>query len=208
MRIDVMEKQKKIGFTLIELLVVVAIIAVLVAILLPALSTARESARSIVCMNNLRQIGMITQYYADDNNQWLPCGWWSGILWGGRLRPYFHLAGLGVGEDDPGVYYCPTVENIWKRVYGINLYFGWSGTIVPRKLTKVEYPTGTIGFADANPNYREYPIPCWDNQFYRNGETVIGYVHSGGTNALFMDWHVEKVTTPLEDLRYWYIREP
>jgi prepilin-type N-terminal cleavage/methylation domain-containing protein len=68
MRIDVMEKQKKIGFTLIELLVVVAIIAVLVAILLPALATARSLAHQTVCASNLRQFGLASRYYSEDNN--------------------------------------------------------------------------------------------------------------------------------------------
>ncbi len=196
------------SFTLIELLVVVAIVAVLVAILLPALSTARESARSIVCMNNLRQLGTMVQYYVDDNDQWLPCGWWAGVLWGGRLRPYFNLPGLGVGSDDPEIYYCPTVDVIWRRAYGINLYFGWSGSASPRKLTCIEYPTKIAGFADPNPSYREWPIPCWNYSFYRNGETVIGYVHSLASNVVFMDWHVEKISAPLEDIRFWYIPEP
>jgi len=60
------------GFTLIELLVVIAIIGILASMMLPSLSGAKQRGKIILCINNLRQMGLAIQMYVDDHNQRFP----------------------------------------------------------------------------------------------------------------------------------------
>ncbi len=89
------------GFTLIELLVVITIIATLVALLLPALRQSTASARSAVCMSNLRQLGIGLGLYVDDYQRYPldqtwdtnTSPWATRSTWEHDLLPYFHGSG-------------------------------------------------------------------------------------------------------------------
>ncbi|MFA5865778.1 MAG: type II secretion system protein [Phycisphaerae bacterium] len=97
------------GFTLIELLVVVAIIAVLIAILLPALSKARDSAKAMICLTNLRTLGQASQIYLQENaDTYVP---WAldanSISWSKYFLQHKYVT--------PKSYLCPGFVNDWTK---------------------------------------------------------------------------------------------
>jgi len=123
------------GFSLIELLVVIAIIGILIAMLLPAVQAARESARRMSCLNNLRQIGLAAHGHHDARRRFPPGGLdqrWFGNpdglqhAWSALVLPYMEEDDLharidftkafdaeenaAAGAQSLSVYLCPSVS--------------------------------------------------------------------------------------------------
>ncbi len=107
--------RKRDGFTLVELLVVIAIIALLMGILLPALQKAREQAKKIVCANNMKQIYVGFNVFANDNGGQLPLKGSSNWPWDISYSTTDFIIKVNADKDMKAAFFCPAYPaKNWK----------------------------------------------------------------------------------------------
>lgn len=193
-------------FTLIELLIVIAIIAILAALLLPALNSARERARGVACISNLKQVGMSCRMYADQNKDILAVQFVTGD---GYDNYYWGVEIFGSRKAIPKNAFCPSFPSVISesdalaKTYGIRI-----NNLLGDRVDKAHgNPVVSGGLDHNNPlsihfaKMREpslFPIlfdsincdtglPSWS--FHGPGKCGIHFRHGNKANAWFADGH-------------------
>jgi len=138
-------------FTIIELLVVIAIISILASLLLPAINNAKESARTITCVNNLKQIGYAHLNYVNDFYEYIaPIGVWGDNAEKARFNYPTFWSPLWCSQVFLGQYIGNTTRDTSSYANNPSPYYGWSYWIKPQ----FNCPTGQMYYAsnggDAN----------------------------------------------------------
>jgi prepilin-type N-terminal cleavage/methylation domain-containing protein/prepilin-type processing-associated H-X9-DG protein len=182
------------GFTLIEVIVVLAIIAILMSLVYPMYTSISERAKATKDMSNLRQIGMATQTYLNDNDAVL---FTAGGIWMNQLHPKY-LATWRIFQSPFDKRAASEVDATAPISYGLNGNTkGGGSSIAGLLVNKIANPSVFIMFAPA-----QAPGPAVTFAggtaaavtVYKNtNPAASGGTHNGRKqiNALFADLHAE-----------------
>jgi len=187
--------RRSLGFTLIELLVVIAIIAILAAILFPVFGKAREKARQTQCLSNLRQIGLATTIWSQDNNEKYPASatYWSAISVPNKVTycPDFtsgqnaFVLNIGVAGAPLAAVGNPTAEGS-TTLDSTNTVLVCDGTTPPPTTDTAAFTTAVttsqvnIGFSSSEAAFRHVATVAQCDAVYCDGHVAAVSAASGG----------------------------
>ncbi len=207
----------RLRFTLIELLVVISIIAILMALLLPAIKKAKDSAKGIICLSNLKQNGLALYAYLDDYNYYFPdCDWnslgkivckdFNGSIWLDKVFEY--------SNNNIDVLECPlqmlehssngtyNIASPWPKRkyypgYAMNKQCSSGSTGKSLPFSKVLNPSqkiwvGDSGFQTKLGKESWSPLTGTVYNITANGSgnpQPLSFRHNGSSNMLFFDGH-------------------
>ncbi len=215
--------QRKRCFTLIELLVVIAIIAVLCAMLLPALKKAKDEAKKVVCLSQMKQLGIAATMYTGDFNMHFPAANNGGAYGVGDQWYQASILGSYFNADLPRY---PKINGIWCPPYDslircpspvvqkgvedlcswIALNTSWYASDTAKayeygpSLTEFKNPEKVVAFADCTRSAFTYicNYAYVGSAWIDGGPTafVCDFRHGGGINYCFADAHVSYLKNP------------